>query len=168
MVTSGEALAFGYRTLGNWTVPVVGFRAAPRTVSLRVMREVGNSVPTSNRGQAVQQAWKVAVASQVKAERGDEPWDPANEFAITLAFSFCPALHGGPSQKLDVENFVKPTVDALAAGLFCESETDPASISHWNYDDSNFNTLLIHRLLDAERRDDEGVAVFVSAKPVDR
>ena len=164
-MTSGEALAFGYRTVGDWPVPVVAFRDARRTASLRVMGEVGNSVPTSPRGRQVQQAWKVAVASEVKAARGDQPWDAGDEFAITLAFSFCPELHGGPRQKLDVENFVKPTIDALAAGLLCAPETDPASISHWNYDDSNFNTLLIHRLPDAERREGEGVAIFVSVKP---
>ena len=44
---------------------------------------------------------------------------------------------------MDVDNFVKPIIDALAAGLFCDPQIDPNNIPHWNYDDSNFNTLLI-------------------------
>ena len=64
---------------------------------------------------------------------------------------------------LDVENFVKPVVDGLAAGLFCDNDTDPNHIELWNYDDSNFNTLLIHRLEDARRPEDEGIAISISS-----
>lgn len=111
------------------------------------------------------QAWKLKVASDVRAERGDTPWEPEDRSVVTLGFSFCPELHGGPWQRLDVENYVKPTLDALAAGLFSEPGEDLASIPRWDYDDSSFSTLLIHRLPDAASAADEGVAVFVSAKP---
>ncbi len=107
------------------------------------------------------QAWKVKIASEVKSNRGTPPWNPGNNYVITLALSFHGANHG--YRDLDVENFVKPLLDALAAGLFCDPETAPGNISHWNYDDSNFNTLLIHRLPDASSREQEGVAICISS-----
>ena len=64
---------------------------------------------------------------------------------------------------MDVENFTKPVVDAIAAGLFCEEQKDPKDIATWNYDDSNFNTLLIHRLPDAAEPEDEGIVISVSS-----
>ena len=112
------------------------------------------------------QEWKIKVASNVRGNRGDMPWDPEDRSVVTLGFSFCPELHGGPRQKLDVENYIKPTLDALAAGLFSELGEDLASIPRWDYDDSNFSTLLIHRLPDASSAADEGVVIFVSAKQV--
>ena len=157
-------LAFGHRQLGRWTVPVIGIPGASRRASLPVRGEVGNSVPTSERGRKTLQAWKLKVASDVRSKRGVTQWDPADRYAVTLGFSFCPQLHGGGAQELDVENYVKPTLDALAAGLFSEPGEDLASIPRWDYDDSNFSTLLIHRLPDAPTADVEGVAIFVSAK----
>ena len=71
----------------------------------------------------------------------------------------------GNQKNLDVENFIKPVIDALAAGLFCDPDQDPQEIAKWGFDDSNFRTLLIHRLDDATRRDDEGVAISVSSGP---
>ncbi|MDE2670729.1 MAG: hypothetical protein OXI51_13880 [Chloroflexota bacterium] len=145
-------------------MPVVGISDATRFASLRVLGEIGNSVPTSERGKKVVQAWKLNVASEARAKRGDMPWDPEDRSVVTLGFSFCPELHGGSWQRLDVENYIKPTLDALAAGLFSEPGEDLASIPQWGYDDSNFSTLLIHRLPDAPSPAVEGVAIFVSAK----
>ncbi|MDE2836464.1 MAG: hypothetical protein OXL97_03010 [Chloroflexota bacterium] len=127
-------------------------------LSLRVNGSVINSV--TERTQALQ-AWKVRVASAVKAVRGEERWDPADTYAITLAFKFHLPNHG--NQRLDVENFVKPVIDALAAGLFCPPQINPRDILHWDYDDSNFNTLLVHRLPDAATRGAEGVTLSVSS-----
>ena len=78
-----------------------------------------------------------------------------------MSFKFNPKKHG--NQRLDVENYVKPVVDAIAAGLFCPPETEPKNITNWNYDDSNFNTLLIHRLPDANDPQSEGIAVCISS-----
>lgn len=106
--------------------------------------------------------WKRTVASSIKKARGGAPWDPCRFYAITLEFRFHPANHG--YQSLDVENFLKPVIDAVAAGLFCEKEEDPLKIEHWNYDDSNFRTLLIHRAADPLSAHQEGVHVFVSVR----
>jgi hypothetical protein len=77
--------------------------------------------------------------------------------------TFHPGNHG--NRPLDAENFIKPILDALAAGLFCDNQTEPMDIEHWNYDDSNFNTLLVHRLDDALNPRDEGTAIAVSSRP---
>ena len=111
-----------------------------------------------------QQDWKVSVASGVKEMRGAAAWNPSGNFAISLGLSFYLPSHGN-QKNLDVENFIKPVIDALAAGLFCDPDQDPQEIAEWGFDDSNFRTLLIHRLDDATRRDDEGVAISVSSGP---
>ena len=144
-----------------WTVPVLEITNADRpTLRLPVTGYIVNSV-TENKARL--QGWKVQIASEVKSERGAKAWNPKDKFAISVGFSFNidSGWHG--HRPLDVENFLKPVVDALAAGLFCDDETDPKEIKRWNYDDSNFNTLLIHRLDDAPSPNREGVAICVSS-----
>ena len=135
-----------------------GNPAAP-PLCLSVAGLIVNSV--TERKEALQ-AWEVQVASEVKAARGSDPWNPGHDYAITLSLRFHPANHGNRS--LDMENFVKPILDALAGGLFCDTQTDPRNIVLWNYDDSNFNTLLIRRLADAVIPGSEAVYVCVSWK----
>lgn len=127
-------------------------------LSVRINGSVISSI--TERTQALQ-AWKVRVASAVKAVRGGERWDPADSYAITLSFTFHPPNHG--DRRLDTENFVKPVIDALAAGLFCPSQINPRDILRWDYDDSNFSTLLVHRLTDAMTMGGEGVVLAVSS-----
>lgn len=152
------AMANGRLVLSNG---VIEFAEPSRPLlSVRVNGSVISSV--TERTQALQ-AWKVRVASAVKAARGEERWSPADTYAITLEFSFHPPNHG--DQGLDVENFAKPVIDALAAGLFCPDQVNPRDILRWNYDDSNFTTLLIHRLPDATTMGAEGVTLSVSSAP---
>lgn len=145
--------------IGDWTVPALEF-ANPARAPLRlpVTGTIINSI--TERKESLQD-WKVKIATAVKATRST-PWHPGNDYAITLSLSFHPANHG--NRDLDVENYVKPILDALAAGLFCEPQTAPHNIAHWNYDDSNFNTLLIHRLPNAAAPDQEGIAICASAR----
>ena len=109
-----------------------------------------------------QQVWKRRVASAIKRVRDGSPWDPRDLYAVTLEFRFHPGNH--QNQELDVENYVKPVVDAVAAGLFLEEERDPSEIQTWAFPDSNFRTLLIHRAADPKDRYEEGVHVSVSAR----
>ena len=150
------------KQIDGWDVPMLELPGADRLLSTLVVGTIANSVPTSQTGRDTLAKWKVQIASAAKNARGQDAWNPANNFAITLALRFCPALHG--YRALDVENFVKPIIDALAAGLFCHPETEPSTIQHFNFDDSNFNTLLIHRLSDARSTQDEGAAIFVSSR----
>ena len=150
------------RAIGDFLTPVIELPRSIHSLSVPVFGVIGNSIPTSPTGQAKLQDWKINVARTIKESRGDSPWDPSRQYAITLGLQFCLALHG--HQPLDVENFIKPIIDALAAGLFCNTETDPGAIERFNYDDSNFNVLLIHRLPDTNRPSEEGVRIHVSAK----
>lgn len=115
-----------------------------------------------------QQIWKMTVASAIKSARDDSPWDPLDVYAVTLEFRFHADNHG--NQKLDVENYVKPVVDAVAAGLFVDEQKDLSGIGTWDFPDSNFRTLLIHRAADPGDRHGEGVHVSVSVRecPQDR
>ena len=44
------------------------------------------------------------------------------------------------------------------------AQANPQDIQRWNYDDSRFTTLLIHRLPDALSREAEGAAIAVSSR----
>lgn len=160
---NNDDFILNHQQIGPWTVPVIALPDAARSLQRHVPGVIINSITDGQWGRERQQHWKVAVASGVKAARGAEPWQPQDSYAISLSFRFHPGNHG--NRPLDVENFVKPVVDALAAGLFCPAEQNPQDIERWQFDDSNFNTLLLHRLEDAQSRDDEGIAICVSARP---
>ena len=146
---------------------VIRFKEEANAVSMGIQGPIINSVPSNKkRKKKKKQAlrdWKEKVACAVKAERGGAPWSPHDLYAVTLEFRF----HRHPNQILDVDNFVKPVLDGLAAGLFCPEDTDPREIPRFDInhgvDDSNFRTLLIHRSPDAPSRDQERVDVFVSS-----
>ena len=104
----------------------------------------------------------MAVAGCAKQRRGSDPLNPAWIYSITAGFSFNATAHG--NQQLDVENFLKPSFDALAAGLFCPANQEPRTIRRFDYDDSNFRYLFFHKLPDARIADDEGVGFVVSVK----
>ncbi len=151
-------LTLEQRTVDGWRVPVVAFADEERGLELRVSGTIVNSITERKDAQL---AWKRRIASEVRDARGGGRWDAGERYAISLAMRFWPGAHGHRSD-LDVENFVKPVLDGLAAGLFCPPGQDPRLIKRFNYDDSNFSTLFIHRLPDAARRGDEGVAISVS------
>jgi hypothetical protein len=121
---------------------------------------VGNSIATSSIGKSRTTAWKLNVAAVTRAGRS-AAWRPGDVFAITIGYSFHLPSHG--NRYLDIENFLKPTLDAVAAGLFCDDATDLATLARWDYDDSNFAHLLAHRLPWAPSADKEGAEIFVSA-----
>ena len=158
--SGGHAFTFRQRHIGDRIVPTVSYTSERREdLHLEVRGEIVNEF-TDNTQKKLE--WKRQLASAVRGSRGEDPWAPGDTYAISLALRFHPGYHGGPTQDLDVENYVKPIVDAIAAGLFCDPQTDPFAIDRWDYDDSNFNTLLVHRLPDADLPEDEGVTVFVS------
>ena len=162
-IMSEEGFVLINKRIDPWLFPTIEFADAVRYLPpIALFGTIINSIVDGQPGRTRQQNWKVRVASEVKASRGCEPWDSGAQYAISFGLSFHPANHG--NMPLDVENFVKPIIDAVAAGLFCQSQMDPSEISHWNYDDSNFMTLLIHRLTDARNREDEGIVISVSSK----
>ena len=144
-------------------MPIVEFAGSKMNVSHACARNHwSNSVPTSPTGKKITRDWKPRVAAEVKAIRGNGPWSEIRlRYVISLGMTF--NLKNHYYQKFDVENFVKPVLDAVAAGLFCDENTDPQDIDRWDFDDSNFRTLLIHRLPDTPDPRQEGVAISVSA-----
>ena len=163
MVSNSIGLTFKESRIEGWAVPTIEFSEparAPLRVAVRGV--IINSIVDGARNRERQQDWKVQVASAVKSARGAQAWSAHDEYAISLTMRFHLGSHG--NRDLDAENFIKPVIDAIAAGLFCRNATDPNSIAKWGYDDSNFKTLLIHRLPNAARRTDEGVAVCVSVR----
>ena len=163
MTIENDGLALRSRDIEGLVLPTPEFTAdEARLLCARVYGVIGNSVPNGLEGKAKQTRWKIQVASRVKELRGERPWQTGDSYAITVGFGFHMPSHG--NRKLDVENFVKPAIDALAAGLFCHAQVNPRDIQRWNYDDSNFTTLLIHRLPDAVSREAEGAAIAVSSR----
>lgn len=168
MVSSSSGLIFMQRQVGKWRVPTIEFPGAKDDpLCLLIKGYIANSVPPqSDVGKKRAKLWKPLIASKVKAARGASAWKASDEFAISLAFSFNTNSGWHGYRPLDVENYVKPVIDAIAAGLFCCKHIDVDSIAEWKYDDSNFKTLLIHRLPDADTCCDEGIAMCVSVRSV--
>jgi hypothetical protein len=100
------------------------------------------------------------VAAAAKSARHGTVLDPGWRYAISAGFSFHSPSHG--SQALDVENFLKPAFDALAAGLFCDHSVDCRSLERFHYNDSGFEYLFVHRLPDANSASEEGAGFVVS------
>ena len=161
MTSQNIGLVYAERKIGEWDVPTIELSQPDCLLHLPIKGYIVNSI-TERKDRL--QGWKVQVASNVKDARGGNPWNPKNRFSIAISFSFNTNSGWHGYLPLDVENFLKPVVDALAAGLFCAPQTNPQNIRKWDYDDSNFNTLLIHRLPDARTRADEGIAISVSAR----
>jgi len=139
---------------------VLMFKGQPEPVPWWVKGPVINSV-TEHKKKL--REWKEKVALAVKDRRGGDPWCSDHLYAVTLQFHFRPLRN----QKQDVDNFVKPVLDGLAAGLFLSEDQDvreiPTFAAQHGVDDSNFRILLIHRLRNAETEAEEGVRLFVSS-----
>jgi hypothetical protein len=155
-------LVYEEQALGEWVVPAVLLDPEDLRLTIQVRGIIGNSVPTSETGKRRLVEWKRTVAAAAFTARGAVPLDPKWIYSISVGFSFHLQTHGG--QTLDVENSLKPTFDALAAGLFCAIGQDPRAIERYNFDDSNFRYLFVHRLSDAHEEGSEGAGLVVSVR----
>ena len=117
-----------------------------------------NSIVDSPKKQELLE-WKQKIAKLVYDERNGRNFSPDSHYAISLSLRFSPSLHG--NVKLDVENYIKPILDGIAAGLFCQIEQDLAQITRFNYDDSNFNKLFVEKLDDCNS-EDEGLIITIA------
>lgn len=164
MTSINEDFLFANRAIGRWDVPTLEFHEVEcQNLHVPITGYIVNSI-TERKDRL--QSWKAHIAAEVMDARGENAWDSERMYAITLGFSFNIASRWHGYRPLDVENFIKPVIDAIAAGLFCDALTDPHTITRWDFDDSNFNTLLIHRLPDVQTQQEEGVAICVSAMPM--
>lgn len=157
MVSNSSGLTFKESHIEGWAVPTIEFsEPAGSLLRVAVRGVIINSAVTGKR----QYKWKVKIASAIREKRGAYQCCASDEYAISLTMRFHLDTHGG--NKLDADNFVKPILDAIAAGLF--SSSNPSISESWDFPDYNFKTLLIHRLPDAETCCDEGIAVCVSVR----
>ncbi len=143
--------------IGPWKLPVLIFSSTTWHASASVLGLIGNSITTSKIGADRTRNWKIAVAKTLFAARSAVVWPTQCRFAVTVGFSFHVPSHGNR-----LLNFLKPTLDALAAGLFAPNDTTLDTLARWDFDDSRFNHLLVHRLQDAPFRTNEGAALFAS------
>ena len=122
-ISEVNGLVLARREIGRWTVPTIQFDSPADTPLCRLrIGTIINSVTNGSVGRRKQQSWKVQVASEAKAKRGEKMWNPSDSYVISLALCFCPENHGGRSRGLDADNFIKSILDAIAAGLFCSQE----------------------------------------------
>lgn len=101
--------------------------------------------------------WKQKIADYIHSKRQFKQ-DSTKRYAISIGMRFYPKAHG--SGLLDIENYIKPILDGVAKGLFCESEV--LGIGKFNYDDSNFDHLYIERLPDSKTANDERIVLTIS------
>lgn len=144
------------------------FNDEARKLAATVTGRIINSVPSRKRRKELR-PWKDTVALAIKDLRRRAPWDPEDCYAVTLRFRF----RQRPNQQLDVDNYVKPVLDGLAAGLFLKEDKDPSDrrdlptyAAHHGVNDSNFRILLIRRLPDlpeGSEPEEEEVHLFVSS-----
>lgn len=115
-----------------------------------------NSITENKSGLLI---WKQRIAKVVHSKRKCKQ-NTKSLFAVSLGMRFYPWAHG--SQSFDIENFLKPILDGIATGLFCENSPD--KITSFKFDDSNFIYLYFERLPDAGAENEEGVVVTISEK----
>ena len=152
---AGGTLVYDWRDIGGWFVPTLAFLASGRTLEVRAEGEIVNE--TSQREKL--DCWRRKVMSAVQRARLGKSWRSNDEYAVSIGLRFHPGSHGESS--FDIDNYTRPTINAIAAGLF--SDAAPETIDHWHFPDSNFRTLLLHRLPDTDDAGEEGAAIFVSS-----
>lgn len=155
-----SVISLSIQLVGPWSLAAVVFSTESRRILIPVHAIIGNAVPTSVGGRATLLNWKRQVAQAAKVARSGTRLDSPQSLSVSAGFTFHRPTHG--NQTLDVENFLKPTFDGLAAGLFCDEDTDCSLLERFAYDDSGFRYLFVHRLPDAVASSDEGAGIVVS------
>ena len=120
-----------------------------------VYGKIINSVIDASKKQ-YQVEWKHKIANQVFSTRNDLQ-NENDHYAISLSMMFY-----ADKRKRDVENYIKPIIDAIAVGLFTKNKEELDSITEFNKDDSNFNHIYVERLTDTVDPLKQGVAITVS------
>jgi len=123
---------------------------------------IANFTPTTKGGRERLQKWKRKVALDIKSRR-TQRYNPEDSYAVSIGMKFHTPTHG--EQKFDLDNYSKPIIDAVAAGLFCNENEDLTKLKRYNqFDDSNFRHVYLERLLDVKQESQEGVIILVSKK----
>jgi len=129
-----------------------------KPIMVLVRGRIANSVDTDKERQ---KAWKQKIVQEIMKKR-DGVQNNEMHYAISVSMKFHLKTHG--NLKLDAENFLKPILDGVAAGLFASEDTNPLEIPRFGYDDSNFDKVYFEKLSPADRFEDEFVTITISQK----
>lgn len=153
MPSSGFQLRF--ESKGDWSFHVLDFSHGKRVFEpLMIQGEIMNTIqPAEHKKDLLN--WKRKIAKSIYDKRSNR-LDSAQNYSISLGLRFNPERIG---MKFDIENYLKPIYDGIAAGLF--SENDPSQLDKFEYDDSNFKYLLTMRLIDAAAIE-EGIILSIA------
>jgi Holliday junction resolvase RusA-like endonuclease len=164
-----DELKFSYREIEGQRFPTVEFaNSVSDPLCLAVFGEIASWAPGNDHEKRKKwQEWHVKISRKVNAKRGDAPWADYNDYAISLGMAFKRPNSRG---KLDVDNHIKPIVDAINA--FPEKKEMPNLGNRWTFDDSKFTTVLAHKLPDPGNslsgsgislREEEGIVICISS-----
>lgn len=189
-----DGLELRYREIDGQRFPTVEYADSPSPLCVAVFGEIfpwywgGRSEPRhiKEKKKMEFQNWKVEIAKAVGARRGDTRWSE-DRYIISVGFVFGP---DGPHDS-DVDNHLKPILDATATALFepnlnrfLESKVHDIQTYHetgemnsrgrtWGCDDHRFKTVFAHSLPSLTRLKidpdltwtREGIAICVSSLP---
>ena len=145
----------------GWFVKFLKFPNKGKLVSIIIYGIIANVSPSTKGGREKLQHWKRKIAMEIQSKHGNISFNPNNQCCISVGMRFHTPTHG--NQKLDLDNFIKPIVDGIAAGLFSDDKEDLSHLTKYNqFDDSNFRYLYMERLPDALEEQQEGISVVIS------
>ena len=157
-------IIFKKTRIENFTLNSLEFTNSPFTICEIVFGMIANSTPSTPVGRKRLQDWKRKISIQIKSARKSIQ-NPDKIYAITIGMKFHSLSHG--NQKLDLDNYSKPIIDAIAAGLFCDDNEELSILTRYNqFDDSNFEHVYLEKLPDATISQDESIIILVSQKPL--
>ena len=154
-------MQFRTKTVSDWSLNWLEFLNSKTIISTILYETIANVSPTTEGGREKLQRWKRQIAMEIKSKRGELAHNPKNHYVVSLGMRFHTKNHG--VGQIDVDNFIKPILDGIAAGLFCDENDDLSILERYNqFDDSNFRHLYVERVVNDEPQKEEGVSIVVS------
>lgn len=154
-------LQFKTKKVLDWSLTWLEFSNGKTVIDTIVYGAIANVSPTTEGGREKLQRWKRQISMEIKSKRGKQAHDSKNHYVVSLGMRFHTKNHG--DGQIDVDNFIKPILDGIAAGLFCDENDDLSIINSYNqFDDSNFRHLYVERIVNNEPQKEEGVSIVVS------
>lgn len=149
------------KQVSDWSLNWLEFSNSKTVINTIICGTIANVSPTTEGGREKLQRWKRQIAMEIKSKRGKQAHDPKNHYIVSLGMRFNAMNHG--DGQIDLDNFIKPILDGIAAGLFCGENDDLSTIEKYNqFNDSNFRHLYVERVINGEPQKEEGVSITVS------
>lgn len=133
------------------------FRGSPIINGLEIKGKIINAIVDGEVRQREQLEWKRKIATTIKNSR-KECYRPDCDYGVSVTMRF-----KAKKQKFDVENYIKPILDGVAAGVFCGEEQIIDQIPRFNFPDHCFSNIFIQKL-DNDNDKDEAIYVTIYKK----